>query len=1038
MSRSAEATNKFTGTYTVEAGDDTDDGTVLSVSSYNAGDVVELNYETSPAQLISGNETVAIGSLVVDATAPTATLDNSGHTYDTTGVITLAGSNFLTLGVDAGGDVKDILDFTKLTWDVDGEGTVTLSFTKDDIATAVATDGSTLTITLTTAAKNTLHALDGFGGATATGGTADVIDVADGFLQDAAGNASAEAGAQLSNASITLEATAPVIDAISVSPDDVPLFGIGDVITLTLELSEELNPSSALTLLMSNDAVIEFTVSDTDATHLVGTYTVAADEDVAAGNLDVQAVQSSTVLDLAGNALPSGDEMLGTGFDSSNGLTAVAIDATAPTASISATGHSYDVATGVLTLAGAQLNTLGITPFDNTVIPAESGDASAVVDMTKLTWDVDAGGSTTLQMPADAASSVVITDANTLTITLSASAQASLHALAGFGGTDSTGGVADAIDIATGFITDTAGNESTNLANPVGNAEVTLADTTAPTITGITSTTSDGSVLGAGDTITFTAAISEDLKADSEMTITLTNGATVSLARVSDDPDAMTGDYIIEETDNEANSGDPLGIAAYSIGTALDVSGNALASDTTIADFDNVTEHVIDTTPPTATISATGHTYSAIDVLADDGVTVATAAGTLVLAGTNLLTTGIAEAGDASGILDATKLEWDIDGSDAAPKVFAASDFESVVLTNDTTLTLTLTDAAMADLHARTGFGGTDATDGTADTIDVAIGLLADTAGNLSTGISSPVENAEVTLSDTAAPTITTVVSSVATDYSGGVGQVISFSATVSEDMSGTDGEITLTLSNNADVVLTHSNATTLTGDYTIGSEDLDTFADDGDASTLELSIVGYTPDVVDLSGNAIATDLTISDFDNVTDHVIDTTAPQLTIQTYVGSELVLAFNEAISGTSASALETAVVDLTEVTGTGWSAVSGDSTYKIAANTLSSGDTLNLTATADVAAATNASTALTLDGNDGDILVGSVVTGTGIVGDVTVVTVTDQNNIVLSSAQTLAEDAELTFTGLEVEDTAGNTLFIETLEIIQRHPGRRKK
>ena len=49
------------------------------------------------------------------------------------------------------------------------------------------------------------------------------------------------------------------------------------------------------------------------------------------------------------------------------------------------------------------------------------------------------------------------------------------------------------------------------------------------TITGITSTTSDG-VLGAGDTLLFTAAISEELKADSEMTITLTNGATVSLA----------------------------------------------------------------------------------------------------------------------------------------------------------------------------------------------------------------------------------------------------------------------------------------------------------------------------------------------------------------------------------------------------------------------------------------------------------------------------------------------------------------------------
>ena len=43
-------------------------------------------------------------------------LDNSGHAYDaTTGVITLAGSNLLTVGVNAGDSVKGILDFTKLT-----------------------------------------------------------------------------------------------------------------------------------------------------------------------------------------------------------------------------------------------------------------------------------------------------------------------------------------------------------------------------------------------------------------------------------------------------------------------------------------------------------------------------------------------------------------------------------------------------------------------------------------------------------------------------------------------------------------------------------------------------------------------------------------------------------------------------------------------------------------------------------------------------------------------------------------------------------
>ena len=47
-------------------------------------------------------------------------------------------------------------------------------------------------------------------------------------------------------------------------------------------------------------------------------------------------------------------------------------------------------------------------------------------------------------------------------------------------------------------------------------------------------------------------------------------------------------------------------------------------------------------------------------------------------------------------------------------------------------------------------------------------------------------------------------------------------------------------------------------------------------------------------------------------------------------------------------------------------------------------------------------------NTGTIVVGQTVTGTGISGTVTVATVTDQNNIVLSSAQSLSNDVILTF------------------------------
>ena len=53
-------------------------------------------------------------------------------------------------------------------------------------------------------------------------------------------------------------------------------------------------------------------------------------------------------------------------------------------------------------------------------------------------------------------------------------------------------------------------------------------------------------------------------------------------------------------------------------------------------------------------------------------------------------------------------------------------------------------------------------------------------------------------------------------------------------------------------------------------------------------------------------------------------------------------------------------------------------------------------------------ALVVDNNAGTIVVGQTVTGTGISGTVTVATVTDQNNIVLSSVQSLSNDVTLTF------------------------------
>ena len=75
----------------------------------------------------------------------------------------------------------------------------------------------------------------------------------------------------------------------------------------------------------------------------------------------------------------------------------------------------------------------------------------------------------------------------------------------------------------------------------------------------------------------------------------------------------------------------------------------------------------------------------------------------------------------------------------------------------------------------------------------------------------------------------------------------------------------------------------------------------------------------------------------------------------------------------------------------------------------------ITASGFVNGAITSSTALVIDNNVGTITAGMTVTGTGIDGVVTVSSLSDQNNIVLSSAQTLANNVKITFTsGLGVD------------------------
>ena len=81
------------------------------------------------------------------------------------------------------------------------------------------------------------------------------------------------------------------------------------------------------------------------------------------------------------------------------------IDTTPPTATIAATGHTYDVSTAVITLTGTNFDTMGIAAKDNS---GNSGDASSVVDITKLSWDIDGAGDNTMTLTSDDVTSVIL------------------------------------------------------------------------------------------------------------------------------------------------------------------------------------------------------------------------------------------------------------------------------------------------------------------------------------------------------------------------------------------------------------------------------------------------------------------------------------------------------------------------------------------------------------------------------------------------------------------------------------------------------
>ena len=440
-------------------------------------------------------------------------------------------------------------------------------------------------------------------------------------------------------------------------------------------------------------------------------------------------------------------------------------------------------------------------------------------------------------------------------------------------------------------------------------------DAVAPTISKFDVVPESSETLGIGKTVIYTATASEVMGADTSMSITLSNSVTVTLTVVADTPNTLKGTYTISADDDV----DDLTITAYSALTAEDLSGNPLSTTISIGDISGsgTQSIVIDATAPTAKIAInTPHTYDA-------------STGVLTLAASELSTMGAEDGDDVKAQVDMTKLSWDINQSGSSLETFTNDDVTSIIQTSTDILTITFTADKTAELAGTTDLGGQSSN---LDGLDIAEGFLNDNAGNASE--QADVNNADVAMTDTTAPTISSF--SVVPESSGtlGIGKTVVYTATANDAMR-SDTSLSITLSNDATVTLTvvADAPTTLKGTYTIS-------ASDNDAS--DLTIAQYTAlTAVDISGNALDdTTTAIGDIagSGTQSIVVDTVAPSLSAGIDTENQsLVFLFTEEISNQDEISAVLRSLDITADAPTITWAESGQNVNVETLNVLSEGD-----------------------------------------------------------------------------------------------------
>ena len=257
--------------YTVAAGQNTASLAVTGVS-LNGATVADA---AGNAAAFAGAD-VTFSGLKIDTTAPTVTAATTSPATGTEGAgktipVTLAMSEAVT--VSGGTPTLTLNDGGTATYDAAHSTATSLVF---DYTVAAGQNTASLAVT----------------GVSLNGAT----------VADAAGNAAALAGADVTFSGLKIDTTAPTVTAASSAPTS-GTEGAGVTIPITLAMSEAVTVSGGTPTLTLNDGgTATYDAAHSTATSLVFDYTVAAGQNTASLAVTGVSLNGATVADAAGNA----------------------------------------------------------------------------------------------------------------------------------------------------------------------------------------------------------------------------------------------------------------------------------------------------------------------------------------------------------------------------------------------------------------------------------------------------------------------------------------------------------------------------------------------------------------------------------------------------------------------------------------------------------------------------------------------------------------------------------------------------------------